>query len=256
MYVDVVSLCGRLAKDRFNKLRDPAPRLAAARESAEHYRRAFAVSGDYFPGINAASMSLVAGDEGTGKRMAAQVHAACTTLSATAPAGDYWLPATLGEACLLLDRQAEAAEWYAKAAQLAGDRFGDVASMRRQMRMLSEFLDIHQNVLSALDIPKVVAFAGHMIDAPNVERPRFPPDIEPRVRTGITAVLERLGADFGYSSVACGADILFVEAMLERGGEAHIVLPFKREDFVETSVRFAGADWVARLKVPSIRPPP
>jgi class 3 adenylate cyclase len=86
-----------------------------------------------------------------------------------------------------------------------------------------------------------------MIDHPDRLSPRFPPVIQPQVKNEITDALERIGADFGYSSAACGADILFIEAMLERSAEINIVLPFNKADFIETSVRFAGPDWLARF---------
>src|SRR5690606_35572801 len=60
--------------------------------------------------------------------------------------------------------------------------------------------------------------------------------------------LEALDAGIGYCSAACGADLLFVEALLARGGEVHITLPFAREDFVATSVAWAGRHWVERFE--------
>ena len=57
-----------------------------------------------------------------------------------------------------------------------------------------------------------------------------------------------MGASCGYSSAACGTDILFLEAMLERGAETHIFLPFAKEEFIETSVRRAGGNWVSRFE--------
>ena len=119
--------------------------------------------------------------------------------------------------------------------------------MRRQVRLLSEAMNVDDAVLQALDIPKVIAFAGHMVDRPGQALSRFPAAAEESVRTAIHEALDRYGAGFGYSSAACDADILFIEEMLDRGGEVHIVLPFKRDDFVETSVAFAGSDWVARF---------
>jgi class 3 adenylate cyclase len=42
--------------------------------------------------------------------------------------------------------------------------------------------------------------------------------------------------------------LLFVEALLERGAEVNLVLPFEREDFLATSVAFAGPMEVARFE--------
>ena len=45
-------------------------------------------------------------------------------------------------------------------------------------------------------------------------------------------------AHVGFSSLACGTDMLFAEALLERGGEINIVLPFSKADFKRASVDF------------------
>ena len=246
-FMDVLSLSGRIAKDRYTKLKGQA-RAQAARRSAEFYTQAFSATGDYFPGINAATMTLIAGDETSSASMAQRVLTICEGLIDTAASDDYWLPATLGEVCLLLGRHTQAAEWYGKAATLAAHRFGDIASMRRQVKMLSAYLTVDEGVFAALEMPRVVAFAGHMIDRPGAGHERFPSSIEGRVAAKMRETLQRLEAGFGYSSAACGADILFIEAMLERGAEVHAVMPFKREDFVDTSVRFAGDTWISRFE--------
>jgi class 3 adenylate cyclase len=98
-----------------------------------------------------------------------------------------------------------------------------------------------------LPVPDVIAFAGHMIDAPGRAVPRFPPDLVPAVEV---AVRERF-ADFHqpivYASAACGADLVFIETALERGAEVNVVLPFDRQDFVRTSVAVAGEGWLRRF---------
>ena len=42
--------------------------------------------------------------------------------------------------------------------------------------------------------------------------------------------LERMGANYGYSSAACGTDILFLETMIERRGNPY--LPFSKDEFI------------------------
>jgi class 3 adenylate cyclase len=56
-------------------------------------------------------------------------------------------------------------------------------------------------------------------------------------------------AQVSFSSAACGADILFLEAMLEQGGEINIVLPSDIESFLQASViRDGDTRWVARFQ--------
>ena len=88
-----------------------------------------------------------------------------------------------------------------------------------------------------------------MIDRPGRATPRFPIELEPLVAKEIRQKLDKLEPRFGFSSAACGSDILFLEAMLERGAEVSIVLPYNEEEFIRDSVEI-GTDskkWRARF---------
>ncbi len=68
------------------------------------------------------------------------------------------------------------------------------------------------------------------------------------MRDAIQKQVKKIAPGFGYASGACGSDILFLEAMLERGSEANVVLPFAKEQFIQDSVAFAGGDWLKRFE--------
>jgi hypothetical protein len=75
--------------------------------------------------------------------------------------------------------------------------------------------------------------------------------VEPAVDQAIRNELARLRAgpsDVAISSAACGSDILFLEAALERSAPARVYLPFAEDTFVEKSVAFAGEPWIARFR--------
>ncbi len=56
------------------------------------------------------------------------------------------------------------------------------------------------------------------------------------------------GATDGFASAACGGDIIFLEAMMARGGRAHVTLPCAVDAFRKDCVDIIpGADWVARF---------
>ena len=57
-----------------------------------------------------------------------------------------------------------------------------------------------------------------------------------------------LGPSIGYAQAACGADILFLEAMQAAGMQTQIVLPFPAAEFIKSSVGFAGVAWVERFE--------
>ncbi|HKU41062.1 MAG TPA: hypothetical protein VJR89_23025 [Polyangiales bacterium] len=91
--------------------------------------------------------------------------------------------------------------------------------------------------------PSIIAFSGHMTDAPDRPTPRFPEDHVPEVRKRMRAVLERERRPlFGVSSAARGGDLIFIEALLALDGRAEIFLPFPAADFKQTSV---GLGWDA-----------
>ena len=129
---------------------------------------------------------------------------------------------------------------------MSGNSYSTLASTRRQLNLLARYAEIDADVLDILKIPPVVAFTGHMVDAPGRKVPRFPPAMIERVTRAIEALLARLDCSIGYSSAACGADILFLESMQARGGETNVILPFDREDFFAASVNFAGESWIRR----------
>lgn len=248
LYIQVQSLAGRVAKDRWEKSPEGPDKQAFLVQSALFYCQAYELSGgDYFPGINAATMSILAGQETEGRRIAARVYHACRTLWSTNGGDDYWLAATLGESCLLREDLQEAALWYSKATRLAGKHIGDIAIMRRQARLLVNALALDDTVLESLEVGSVAVFSGHMLDMPGREVPRFPSQLEGVVQQAIAEVLERFDVRFGYAAAACGSDILFLESLLERNAEAHIILPFRQDDFIDTSVAFAGPEWIERF---------
>jgi len=82
-----------------------------------------------------------------------------------------------------------------------------------------------------------------MIDRPERTSPRFPAECADAVRQSIRAWLTDNRALIGYSSAACGADLLFQQAVQELGGESRIVLPYDEDQFKAESVAFAGEEW-------------
>ena len=98
---------------------------------------------------------------------------------------------------------------------------------------------------------QVFLFSGHMTDKQDRPRPRFPSAMEREAQQKIKEVLDKLQADANdlaiAPGIACGGDILFLEACLERQMKVEVYLPFESAQFIEKSVSFAGDDWVERF---------
>ena len=257
---ETLGLLGRTLKDAGLKTTNRKTGLGHLRAAYTVYSDAYAIATKkrhmedaYYNGINAATLSLLIGGRGRSRALAEQVWGICTKIlnssRRTADAENYWLPATLGEAALLLGNLDDAQHWYAEAGACAQKMVRVLASMRRQARLVLTGLDKDPSLLDAcFPVPSVAVFAGHMIDRPDRPSKRFPPELEKPIRNRIAACLEKSRAGISYSSAACGADIIFLEEMLKRGGELYVALPFEKELFRETSVDIIpGASWSERF---------
>ncbi|MEY2439507.1 MAG: hypothetical protein QOI34_892, partial [Verrucomicrobiota bacterium] len=245
---ETLGMLGRTYKDLAAQKESPE-REAFLRRAGETYEEAYEKSGGYWTGINAATMNLLIGEKGRACQIANQVRQQCLK-EVEDPEGDqYWEMAALGEAALICQDWLEAEKWYGRAGEERKERFGDLQSSRRNARLI---LDYWQKdappIEQLLHVPPVIVFVGHMIDRPDRAAPRFPNELESFVATEIKQKLDRLKPAFGFSSAASGSDIVFLEAMLERGCEVSIVLPYGTEEFVRDSVAFIpGSNWRARF---------
>jgi class 3 adenylate cyclase/tetratricopeptide (TPR) repeat protein len=248
--VKIVALRGRIEKDLADT--DPA-RLSKA---IEWYREAAAIPGAAelpdratYPLVNLANLLRVIGRVEEARDVAAEVVRRAKPLAATAAPNDHWIHATLGEASLILDDRDASLEHYRRAVAIMNDRRldGDLITMRRNVLRLAKVGAVADIEWIEEHVGSVVVFSGHMIDAPDRARrglaPRFPQsaELEGAVRHQIVHHLQARNAKVGFSSLACGSDILFAEVMLEREAELHVVLPFAKDDFVRTSVTFGSA---------------
>jgi class 3 adenylate cyclase len=249
---ETLGILARTHKDLWTHAAARNERNRQLRLAYKFYREAYKLSLGYYSGINAATLALLLGRDEEARALAKEVRQACLDdlkkLSRDS-ADRYWPLATLGEACLILRRWTEAQNWYTQAAQIAKGNFADLSSTRRNARLILDHLGRDRGEIErAFKIPSVVVFTGHLIDRPDRASKRFPSELETAVSTAIRARLEKLEAGFGYASAGCGSDILFLETLLELGGEAHIVLPYDRKEFIKDSVEIAPGNWTDRFE--------
>jgi class 3 adenylate cyclase/tetratricopeptide (TPR) repeat protein len=250
---ETLGVLARTYKDLAQSTSDPAARREYLRQSLELYEQAAAGSRGYWTAINVATVARVSGQVARSREVAHQVREQCRAELARIEAqGDdpYWLLATLGEAALNLEHFAEAEQHYRAAYEHASHRYGDLNSTRRQARWLMEQLGRDPAELDGwIPIPRVVIFAGHMIDQPGRPRPRFPQRLAEAVKARLRSWLQGQHARIGFSSAACGSDILFQEAMHELGGETHVVLPYEADAYMTDSVHIVPeGDWSQRFR--------
>src|SRR5258708_26459576 len=126
--------------------------------------------------------------------------------------------------------------------------WGDRRWTSEQAKRVCESLDWDFSLLKKIfGVPEVIIFSGHMVDAPGRRAPRFPVQYVDAVAEQIRLTLDSVGAQIGISSAACGSDLLFIEAMLAREADIQVVLPWRKEEFKQTSVLVGGDEWARRF---------
>lgn len=238
---DLLGLVGRIYKDLWQQTGE----LDYLRQAKDAYSSGFDATSGAFTGINAATTAWLIGATEEARDLAQRV------LQQIEEGGhsfnDYWSAATKGEAHLLLGHveQAERAYDLAKRVSRSNE---EIVSSLRQLKLLSDHgLTVSHTTLERMSLPPVLIFMGHMIDMPDAVQARFPADAVDSVAAAIAATIDRDNTSAAFGSAACGSDLIFIEALQEKGIEVNVVLPFSKNDFVESSVGFAGAEWIERF---------
>lgn len=233
-----LSVKGRLLKDQaLSHLGAERWRLFA--EASQAYRDAAAVSDATYPLINAATLSLLAGDAEQARNLAGEALRRIDQ-DPDEPETPYYGGATRAEALLLLDREAESRVAFIEAMARAPRAWEDHASSLRQFALILDAQEKDAAWLDAHRPPRSLHFGGHMSFDPKVVR-------REHLDEKIGAVLEEENVGFGYGALAAGADIIIAEALLARGAELHAVLPGGVESFASVSVDPLGKAWRKRF---------
>jgi hypothetical protein len=239
---DAQALQARIAKD-IALAAEGEQRQRLALRSAALYEAILEHTGGYYPGINAATLRLVGGDTDGAEQLARRV---LEILRGSGERG-YYAAATEAEARLLLEEIDAAVAALERAAKLHESDYAAMATTRRQLRLVCEQRGIDQDVLAPFAGPRVVHYCGHRLSADFISG-AFPRSSLRHVADAIAVEVEHQRPAYAYGSLANGADILWAEALLARGAELHVVLPFARDEFVQASVADAGHEWVARFE--------
>ncbi|MFK7912697.1 MAG: TRAFs-binding domain-containing protein [Pseudomonadales bacterium] len=240
---ETLGLLGRTRKDMARRADSRELAQRYWREALAHYQRAYALTGDIYPGINAAALLLRTGALTAARELAGQVLKTVNSLLDEPEQSDDWALATRAEALLILGETAAAHSAYAVAAQRLRGDYSALGSTVRQARELLSDLELPADRLeSAFALPRVAIFSGHRIDAPERLQPRFPAAQEQQVRTRVDALLAQHNIGVAYGAAANGADLIFMEAVAARGGEIHLVLPMEIETFRAVSVTDGDPD--------------
>jgi hypothetical protein len=168
----------------------------------------------------------------------------------------FWAKATLGDLEVLVGTARSVTEAYKEAIAKNDKDWFALNSSRAQLQLQLDLdfrpdlvkagLAVFDRALAKLEKPEgdwqprqVILFSGHMVDAPDRAKPRFPADKENVAAQKIGEALDALGAgpeDLALSQAAAGGDLLFLEACQQRGVRIQILLPLSEPEFIDQSI--------------------
>jgi hypothetical protein len=243
---DAEALEGRLAKE-LALAATGVERAELAATAAKLYEAVADRYDRYFTCINAATLWLVAGDVIRAHALAERARA-LVQAAADEPGDEYWRAATDAEAALVLGDIDGARAALEIAARAGADDVAARAVTARQLRLLCQTAGIDPEILAALALPGVLHYCGHRVTADPTKAGGFAAEDEPAVAAAVRDFLRGRAFDGAYGALACGADIIIAEALLDQGVPLNVVLPFAIDEFEEVSVESGGPGWTDRFR--------
>jgi len=185
----------------------------------------------------------------------------------------FWSKATIGDLEVLAGTPDTVTTAYKEAIAIHGKNWFALDSCCAQLRLLHDLgfrpetvaagINTFERAMQKITKPEdhwkprqVFLFSGHMIDAPERSVPRFPAAKESIAAQKISEALDRLGAgpeDMALTQGACGGDILFTEACLQRKVAVQWLQPFSEPEFIQKSVICSSESWRDRYFAARIR---
>ena len=218
---DLAALDARLLKERAFEARPGNGRSKQALASFAAYQSLFEHRQGYYPGVNAATMALIAGDAAKARAIAGKL-----VKSLSGDAQDYWPLATLAEALLISGDAAEAKTVLAKARSARGGDDGAKASTILQFRRLAEALGTDMEAfVDELGARNVAVFSGHLFRGGEMDE-ATQETIEAEIRRRAEALFKTQHVGIVYGALAAGTDIILAETALS-SARARCRVPFR-----------------------------
>ncbi len=268
------TLLGRVDKDAWaaawnrpeytpaKKREEAAYEDALLRAAIESYTLAYRTSpGHYYSGINALTLMHLyrhlTGDARYDHDM--EIMAGAVRFAAGCETDQnqiFWAKATLGDLEVLVGTTQTVTNTYKEAVAKNENDWFALHSSCSQLQLLNDLgfnservqagISVFERALAKLRKPEgdwqprqVILFSGHMVDAPDRSKPRFPADKEEIAAQKIAEALDALGAgpeDLALCQGAAGGDLLFLDACQSRGVRCQTLIPLPEPEFIERSI--------------------
>lgn len=226
-------------------------------EAFNYANESFAANRSFYNGIQAAQFAFFANDADKLNIVLKKVKDLCHEEARKEHPEDsqepFWIVCTLAEAALIEGNVREAVKNYKIAKESESQYPGDIDALRKVAFKIIEHhgdRERFEPVIETLRARPVVVFSGHQFDVER-ENPRLPLEREAWLAEQIGKALDEIKPASVFCSMSFGADLLFVEAALEREIPVTLVLAF---DHTRTQADFSAAAGRAAKESGASRP--
>jgi class 3 adenylate cyclase/tetratricopeptide (TPR) repeat protein len=237
----VLRQLGNILRDESQQASTRAGRLQKAHEALAFYKRSLELEPEHLEtlALTAAASLFLDGPEsdlrGEAYEKARKILQIADTLPDSVRA-DGQTTRWRAAAHAVLGQVDAALEAYKAMQKAPGVSASDLADARHSAEFLARALGKPRDFFKKAFPPlQLVVFVGHLPDLPD-NPARFPNASVEQVRQKIREKVAEMDVRVGFVGAAAGADLLFIEALLERNATVHVVLPWTRDEFLKTSI--------------------
>lgn len=217
----------------------------------EYYSSSYESDGNYWSGINVATLAMLLGQENRACLIADEVIAECWNIySNQGTYSQFWIPATLAEANLIKGDIKNSVNWYRTASHHLGDALGNIRTTVNNLKLLMDIIEVSEeerNLLqSSLSLPRIGLLFGDRHFGSD-RRGCFPTKLSERTLTKLRRGLAELRLNIAITGIKDGLDIAVLEFLQNMGKKTYVILPSSPEYIRQSLLGIYGEEWIVRF---------
>jgi tetratricopeptide (TPR) repeat protein len=216
-----------------------------------YYNSGYESDGNYWSGINVATLAMLLGQENRACSVADEVIAKCWNIyNNQGTYSQFWIPATLAEAYLIKGDIKNASNWYRTASHHLGDALGNIRTTVNNSKLLMDKIEVSEeerNLLqSSLSLPRIGLLFGDRHFGSD-RRGCFPTKLSERTLTKLRKGLAELRLNIAITGIKDGLDIAVLEFLQNMGKKTYVILPSSPEYTRKSLHEIYGEEWIERF---------
>jgi tetratricopeptide (TPR) repeat protein len=216
-----------------------------------YYNSSYESDGNYWSGINVATVALFLGEDNRAYSVADEVIAKCySTYVNQGTYSQFWIPATLAEAYLVKSDIKNAANWYRTASHHLGDALGNIRTTVNNLKLLMDKIEVSEEdrtlLQSSLRLPRIGLFFGDRhfeLSKGGCLPTRFSEKMLSKLRKG----LAELRINVAITGIKDSLDIAVLESLQNMGKKTYVILPSSPEYTRKSLLEIYNEEWIERF---------